>query len=144
MPASDGRFVRWQTITITQFGFLLNLLLGFAVAALGLWVSLVRDPSFQPQSWARCSLVLSGLSAIASIVSGIWCSMNRLWDFRGTTDIARNVEQWDKDELASNRRQTEKLGKRTWVLFYFQVAGFILAMLLLTSTFVWSYRSKLF
>jgi hypothetical protein len=44
---SSVRFVRWQSIQVTQLGFVLNLVMGFAVAGLGLWVSLLRDTSFQ-------------------------------------------------------------------------------------------------
>jgi len=49
-----------------------------------------------------------------------------------------------EDELAIMRKQTKRLGNRTWVLFYFQVLAFILAVLLLTGTFVLTYHSKLF
>lgn len=140
--ANGGRFVRWQTIQITQLGFVLNLVLGFGVAGLGLWISLLRDLSFQPHCWAKCLFFFSGLSLIFSIGTGILCSLNRLWDFRITKDIARG--KWEGPELTAKKIESDKLGDRTWVLFYLEISAFLLAALSLVATLALVHRSKLF
>jgi hypothetical protein len=137
----NGRFVRWQAIQITQLGFVLNLVLGFAVAGLGLWVSLLRDTSFQPQCWDKCLFVLSAISFVLSIATGIWCSLNRLWDFRITAGMARG--KWKGDELTTKEIESDKLGGRTWALLYLEISTFVLATLLLVGTLALVYRSKL-
>lgn len=140
--ANGGRFVRWQTTQITQSGFVLNLVLSFAVAGLGLWVSLLRDAGFQPDYSAKCLFSFSALSLIFSIGTGILCSLNGLWDFRITKDIARG--KWEGAELAAKTIESDKLGDRTWVLLYLEISTFVLATLLLMSTLIIVYRSKLF
>jgi hypothetical protein len=139
---SGGRFVRWQGIQITQLGFVLNLVLGFAVAGLGLWVSLLRDTTFQPHSCAKGLFILSAILLIFSIVTGAWCAMNRLWDFRITKDIARG--KWEGDQLAKKRKESDDLGDRTWMLLYFEILAFLIATVFLVMTLFLVYRSKLF
>jgi len=140
--ADGGRFVRWQGTQLTQFGFVSNLVLGFAVAGLGLWVSLLRDAGFQPHCWAKCLFSFSALSLISSIGGGILCSLNRLWDFRITKDIARG--KWEGAELAAKTIESNKIGDRTWMLLYSEISTFVLATLLLIGTLIITYRSKLF
>jgi hypothetical protein len=142
MADPRGRFVRWQAILITQLGFVLNLVLSFAVAGLGFWVSLLRDSNFQPHCWAKWLFGLSGFSLILSIATGIWCALNRLWDFQITAGIAR--EKWKDEELAAMRIESDKLGDRTWALLYFQISAFSLATILLMLTLALAYWSKLF
>lgn len=45
LAAGEGSFVRWQAITIAQLGYAVHLLLGFATAALGFCLVLLRDAS---------------------------------------------------------------------------------------------------
>ncbi|HEY1424395.1 MAG TPA: hypothetical protein VGF20_13140 [Candidatus Acidoferrum sp.] len=142
LSLADSRLSRWQAIQITQLGFVSNLMLGFAVAVLGLWVSLLRDTTFQPQCAAKCLFLLSGISISLSIGSGIWCSLNRLWDFRITAGLAR--EKWEDEEKIAKQEESEKLGERTWVLLYWQISTFALATVLLAATLAISYFSKLF
>jgi hypothetical protein len=84
---------------------------------------------------------LSGISIIFSIASGIWCSLNRLWDFRITAGMARG--KWQGQELAKEQTKSDKLGNRTWVLLYSQISTFALATILLAATLVLSYLYKL-
>lgn len=139
--ANGGRFVRWQGIQLTQLGFVLNLVLGFAVAGLGLWLSLLRDASFQPLCWDKCLFVLTGISLLVSIATGLWCSLNRLWDFRITAGMARG--KWADDELTAKEIESKKLGDRTWALLYWEISAFVLAILLFMATLVLAYWQKL-
>jgi len=138
---ANGRFIRWQTTQITQLAFVLNLVLGFAVAGLGLWVSLLRDTRFQPQCGAKCLFVLSAISLVLSIATGIWCSLNRLWDFRITAGMARG--KCEGAELTAKTIESDKLGDRTWLLLYLEILAFVLATLLLVATLVIVYWPKL-
>src|SRR5437899_11385536 len=93
-------FVRWQGITITQLGYVLNLLLGFATASLGFSLTLLKDEHFAPQ---RCEKFFfdSSLGLLGcSVIVGILCVSNRLWDFRKTTHIARDRGQWARDGMS--------------------------------------------
>jgi hypothetical protein len=53
----------------------------------------------------------------------LWCSVNRLRDFRLTTQIARRREK-DETDLQVLRDEAKSLGNFTWGLFWFQVASF--------------------
>jgi hypothetical protein len=139
---SSGRFVRWQSIQVTQLGFVLNLVMGFAVAGLGLWVSLLRDTSFHPQCQAKYLFVLSAILFLISIACGIWCALNRLWDFRITAGIARG--KWNGEELTAKQGKSDVFGKLTWLLLYLEISTFALGTLLLVATLVLVYRCKLF
>lgn len=79
----EKSFVRWQGITITQLGYVSNLILGFATASLGFSLTLLRDKDFVPQSWAKRIFLLSLCAVLISIFSGIWCAINgvRLIDY---------------------------------------------------------------
>jgi hypothetical protein len=82
--------------------------------------------------------------AIVSISTGMWCSINRLWDFRLTAEIARTTEQLGKNELTSEKSRVQRLGNRTWVLLYFQFSTFLISVLLLIGALALTYHSKLF
>jgi hypothetical protein len=145
-------FVRWQGIAITQLGYAVNLILGFATASLGFSLTLLRDEHFTPQHSEKgffdLLLVLLGLS----LLFGILCVINRLRDFRQTRDIARDRERLKdkgmndvqiKEALKQRRDDVENLGKWTWRFFWFQLASFSLGVLALVLVFASVYRNKL-
>jgi hypothetical protein len=145
MVGRNAKVVRWQQVTIAQFGFVSNLLLSFAVAGLGLWISFLREPSV---SFERCAFGFSGLLLLLSIAIGLVTSINRLRDFRKTTAILRHgwqngAGQWSEAETAVKQEEVRKLGKRTWVLFYAQIVTFSLATLFLLYSIVIRYWSRL-
>src|SRR6266568_1149185 len=89
MTSQHGSFVRWQATTIAQMGFVGNLVLMLAVAALGFGLTSAKEVCFTRQCWPRCFLVVGCLSMVASIGIGLWWAVNRLCDFRLTARIAR-------------------------------------------------------
>jgi hypothetical protein len=126
-------FVRWQGITREQLGFVTNLILGLATAALGFSFNLVKDKDFPSTCcWGRVLLAQSMFILLVSIITGIVCTINRLSDFRITMSIARDRERWKASKteseidrkLSSRRKRTKKLGKRTWRIFCWQMATF--------------------
>lgn len=146
-------FVRWQGISIQQLGYSINLILTFATAALGFAFSLLKDPCFQTFSCSKLLFTPSLFLIGVSIVLGLLCTVNRLCDFRKTTRIARCREQWCRDGkseteidslLEERRKETKRLGKCTWNLFYTQVVTFGLGMLMLVVSLMIVYHAKLF
>ena len=90
--------MRWQSTTIAQLTYAINLTLTFSVAALGFQVSLLLGKEFTPVSWQKCAFSLSLLLLLASTGFGIGCVINRLRDFRATTHAARLREDEKPDE----------------------------------------------
>lgn len=140
----SGSFVRWQGITLTQLGYAVNLILGLAVAALGFLVSLLLKVDFIPVSWQKCAFFLALVSLLASVGFGMWVVVNRLRDFRVTKDIARRREKNKKDKkLPTLRDFSERLGKRTWWLFWWQIGTFGVGVLVLVVGVAASIKDKL-
>ena len=121
MPREEpkGSFVRWQSITIAQLTYSVNLILGLAVAALGFQVALLLNEQFHPLGWQKCAFGASIFTLLLSIGLGIWCVINRLRDFRATTTAARLREKGrPDDEIQPYRDLYQKLGETTWGLFW--------------------------
>jgi hypothetical protein len=133
MPKEEprGRFVRWQSITIAQLTYCVNLILGMAVAALGFQVALLLNDKFNPIAWQKCAFSVSMLLLILSIALGIWCVVNRLRDFRATTKAARMQENGKPaEDIQPFRDLYKKLGEKTWCLFWWQIGTFGVGIIL--------------
>jgi uncharacterized membrane protein YbhN (UPF0104 family) len=89
--------IRWQGRTIEQFGYALNLILGLSVAALGFELTLLLNKEFERTGWQNCLFIISILSLLLSIALGLWCVVNRLRDFRATTEAAHKREDGAED-----------------------------------------------
>lgn len=127
MPNDDpkGSFVRWQSITIAQLGYAINLILGFSVATFGFQITLLLDNKFNPISYQKFVFFISVILIFASLSFGIWAIINRLLDFRATKNAARKKEEKAPEkEIESYRIRYRKLGPRTWRLFWLQVGTF--------------------
>lgn len=120
-----GSFIRWQSITIGQLTYAINLILAFSVATLGFQVTLLLNDKFMPISWQKCVFSLSLILLSGSVALGIWVVINRLRDFRATTKAARKREEGAREEeIEPYRTLYRKLGKKTWCLFWWQVGTF--------------------
>lgn len=118
--------MRWQSITIAQLTYAINLIFGLSVAAFGFQVTLLLNEHFY---LVLCRQKLFLLLSIASLTTciglGIWLVINRLGDFRITARTARRREEGAPDnELNGLRARYVRLGKRTWCLFYWQIGTF--------------------
>ena len=141
---ADEKFVRWQGITITQLSYSINLILSFTVAAIGFGVSLLLNDSFQPTSWQSCIFSISMLLLLASGAFGIWCTINRLRDFRATAKITNlKRKEGNEEELTELQTLTKKLGKKTWGIFWAQIGAFAAGILLLVISVLFSVGNKL-
>ena len=127
-----GSFVRWQSITIAQLTYSVNLILGLAVAALGFQVSLLLNDKFNPIAWQKCAFFVSMFLLVLSIALGIWCVVNRLRDFRATAKAARMREKGKPaDDIQPYRDLYKKLGEKTWCLFWCQIGMFGVGIVLM-------------
>jgi hypothetical protein len=144
MPKTPNEsFVRWQGIAITQLGYAVNLILGFATASLGFALTLLKDKDFNPQQCERIFFDSALALLSLSIGFGIWCVINRLRDFRKTKDIANEREELSEIELEQRRDEVKKLGTFTWRLFWSQLASFGIGLFALVLVFFSIYRAKL-
>ncbi|OOF20746.1 hypothetical protein [Salinivibrio sp. IB872] len=120
MAAEDKEsFIRWQSVTRDYFSSASNLVLGLSTGLLGFLVSGLIGA--QPAS--RCLLIIAtcamNLLAI-SIGLAVWCAINRLRDFRATTQIARC--RYKNEPVSScDRQETKALGNLSWRLFWWQL-----------------------
>jgi hypothetical protein len=134
-------------------GYAVGLILSFAGASLAFGLSLVKDDSYVPSCWSKAFVMAYIVSFLLSLVFGIWCVVNRLRDFRKTRSIARDREEWARENvsepeiearLAIRRDETDKLGKTTWRLFWVQIGAFSSGVIFLSAAFGMAYHSKLF
>lgn len=125
--------IRWHGRTIKQFGYALNLILGLSVAALGFELSYLLNSESRMGGWQNCLFVISMSFLLLSIAVGLLCVVNRLRDFRATTETARKREDGASDlELQPLRSLTRSLGNRSWLLLWCHIAAFGVGILLLT------------
>jgi len=145
MPQLPKSFIRWQGVTITQMGFVMNLVLTLSVGSLGFGLSLVKDQVIAGW-WGRC-LPSGCLCLLLSIALGIWGAVNRLVDFRITTRIARVRQKMEsrgrsQTPLSRARKKSARLGKRTWSLLCWQLSTFFIGILLISASFLFGYPEK--
>jgi hypothetical protein len=121
---SKGNFVRWQTITINQLTYTINLVLSFSIASLGFQMTLLLGEKFTPTGWQKCVFDLSLLLIVVSVVFGITVVINRLRAFRATMRAARARENETEATIENHRQLYRKLDGRTWWLFWWQIGTF--------------------
>ena len=134
--------MRWQSLTIAQLTYSVNLILGLAFAAFGFQVTLLLNEEFHPVGWQKCAFGASMLTLLLSAGLGIWCVINRLRDFRATTRAARLREEGKPDhEIQPYRDLYKKLSERTWALFWWQI-GTLGVGIVFTALGVWASLSQ--
>jgi hypothetical protein len=137
-------FIRWQTITISQLTYAVNLILGLSVATLAFQITLLLNKDFCPVSWQKITFPIALILLLLSVALGLWCVINRLRDFRATTKVARKRENGATDEeLKLLRKVYDKLGKNTWLIFWWQISTFGVGVLLTIISVGFSLSSKL-
>lgn len=123
MAAEDKEsFIWWQGITRDYFSSVSNLVLGLSTGLLAFLVSGLVGA--QPAS--RCLLIIATCAMVLLAVSiglAVWCAINRLRDFRATTQIARSRYK-DESVSSSDRQETKVLGNLSWRLFWWQLVLF--------------------
>jgi uncharacterized membrane protein YhaH (DUF805 family) len=124
---NKDRFIRWQRITIEQLGFVNNLFLVFSAGVFTYFNSFINDATVLHHS-VKLIFIISVIFNIISFLSGVFCALNRLSDFRLTKDIAKDVSAGlPSAKLSGDRALTKVLGYVTWILFHIQVYTLLLA-----------------
>ena len=119
---SSDRFIRWQSVTREHFTLTSSVVLGLATGLLAFFA----ERFLTGQRPCLCVLLLGAvatLSLVFSITLALWCSINRLRDFRMTAQIARKR---NKDETVPTEDvlETKVLGEFSWQLFRWQLVLF--------------------
>jgi hypothetical protein len=138
-------FVRWQKITMNQLSYAINLILALSTASLGFAINLLASEKFFTSCAAKFFFDFGCLFFLISVALAIWVILNRLKDFRTTMTITRKKQKKESDSVVNELRDlSQRLGKRTWILFYFQIAFFCLGILSLMISVVLVYQNKIF
>ena len=134
--------VRWQGITITQLGHVVNLLLAFSAATLGWVVNLIVSGQIR----ADCELRVASWVLLVAIVAGIFTNFSRLQDFRHSAraaryrelkcrrDVGESLSQEQQDtisEYEGSHRRAKCFGRVSWCAFRAQLIVFTLSYLIL-------------
>jgi hypothetical protein len=132
-------YIRWQNIRITQLGFANNIIIGLSVGSLAYFMNFItKTVSFNFYQkiliWLGCPLLL------ISCLLGLILIINRLEDFRITSQIARKRELGENMDIEILRSQTKEIGKKTWNLFIWQVStffsGFVCLIVIIAINFI--------
>jgi len=133
------RFVRWQQLTIGQLSFTNNLFLGYNLGFLGFLLT-QSGLTFSCNCWIFTVQVLTLLGLATSFLTGVILVVNRLKDFRNTTQLVKNRKKKFEIEhlaaagdintiestIANLKTETDKLGKTTWTLLKWQIWTFMI------------------
>lgn len=115
-------FIRWQAATREHFTLTSSVALGLATGLLAF-----LSERFLSGPRPSCIALIFGAAALlvlaVSIALALWCSINRLRDFRATAQIARHRA---KNEVVpeADRLETKALGDFSWKLFWWQLVLF--------------------
>jgi len=118
------RRARWDDRRRRQLGFVNNLFLGLAVGAVAFELNqLLSHPAFADRGLTAA--VWSVVLASASAIGGLLTSITRLLDFRATAAIhgASSTEE----EMCC-RSRANLFSRITWMLLWFPITGFALAL----------------
>ncbi len=87
---------------------------------------------------ARALLLIGLFGLCASIICGLLCMFNRLRDFRGTAQRAKDSAD------APSKEKLDQMGDVTWRLFYGQIWAFLVPIVLVASVVAVALVPKLF
>ena len=132
------RVVRWQQLTNGQLSLTNNLFVGLNLGFLG-FLATQSGLTFSATRWIFAIQILTLLCLVVSLVTGVSVVVNRLTDFRKTTQLIRNrKEKFEIDnkikssdriksiefDITNLKKETDKLGETTWCLLKLQIWTF--------------------
>lgn len=123
MNQSDKEsFVRWQQVTMAQFGHMNNLIITLAVALLAYYANLLIGNEFKdlvPRFLIKGALLL----LLVSTTAGLVCGLYRLANARATTQVVKNRNE-EPEKATILRAASEIQGRMSQVAFEIQVVLF--------------------
>ena len=133
--AKKETFVRWQSVTQKHFSSVVNLVLGLSTGLLAFQANLlIENSSINLRS--QQIIVFSIISLCISLLSALFCALNRLTDSRKTAQIARKKMNGDSEGLEELREEVKIIGNRTWKCLEAQLIFFALGTLLLAAAII--------
>ncbi|WP_299065529.1 hypothetical protein [uncultured Polaribacter sp.] len=123
--------MKWQDIRIKQLGYANNLIIALAVAVLGFAINFIQTEDLILSSFQKKLFWVASSLIIISIGLGIFVILNRLEDFKLTAKIARKREKNERDGIEDDRLKSERMGKKTWNSFIWQIVTFLVSFLCL-------------
>lgn len=124
-------YLKWQDIRIKQLGYANNLIIALAVAVLGFAINFIQTEDLILSSFQKKLFWVASSLIIISIGLGIFVILNRLEDFKLTAQIARKREKNERDGIEDDRLKSERMGKKTWNSFIWQIVTFLVSFLCL-------------
>ncbi len=124
-------YLKWQDIRIKQLGYANNLIIALAVAVLGFAINFIQTEDLILSSFQKKLFWVASSLIIISIGLGIFVILNRLEDFKLTAKIARKREKNERDGIEDDRLKSERMGKKTWNSFIWQIVTFLVSFLCL-------------
>lgn len=132
------RIVRWQQLSIKQLSFVNNLFISLSLVFFGFLIN-NNFLKFNDNKWLFFVQILSLLTLSFSFILGVYTTMNRLYDFRLTTDLVRKRKErlrCHEEKRTSLGKEIDylilksgRIGKRTWLLLKWQVGSFVIGVL---------------
>ena len=126
-------FVRWRENTMKQMTAASSVLFAVSSAGMGYVLALLADEAKQPNIAGRLSFTVFAVSLALSFVAGVFLVINRLEDFRRTSNIVKLRDENDEARASGTqmphpglddlRDESRLLGRLTWFLFYVQLFG---------------------
>lgn len=125
----QDKYIRWQAIRINQLGFINNLAIGLSLGLLAYNFNFILPDDIELNCLQKVLFWISTVLTVVSVFIGLILSINRLEDFRLTAQIARREEKKETENIEIDRAKSEKLGKKTWCLFTWQIVTFLIGFL---------------
>jgi hypothetical protein len=128
-------YVRWQQLTVSQFGNMNNLLITLGVALLAYYANLLIENKIR-LGGSRFLMVWALVILLCSIGAGLACGLSRLADFRATTQViikrSSNVK-----EANDFRTKSKRQGKISRAAFIAEVVLFALGAVVGVAVVYW-------
>lgn len=116
----SARFIRWQSISITQFTVVIALLSALSISMLGTSFIFVLNREFPNPGVHGIALGLSMLSLVAVVLLCVLATVSRMLDFRLTARKTRG--RLDLKIFGLNKDQYSEL---SWGLFWTALSLFL-------------------
>ncbi len=132
--SNNNGFQRWQGITIAQMSYVINTFLIITMATVGFSISQLLAHDYY---CCICPILIGISFLLLCILFIVILIINRLMDFRITTQIRRKEDKNELDGIEQMRGRSTVLGTRTWSLFYISIGLFLVGEILIIAGFAY-------
>ncbi len=122
----------WQDKRINQLGTTNNLILTFSLGALYFILDLYKGIELK-YCIHNLIFIIALIALFISLLSAILLNLNRLKDYRETSQIVRKRDNENVDDL---RNDNKKTGEKTWSLLNWQLWSFFTGIALTSILYI--------